>query len=149
MTRENEIPPLDTVTLAREIRVEWGNCDPLGIIFYPTYFHWIDASSQGLFREVGHDMRSLKETFGLAGPVIVDVGAQFMRPITYGDVVRAEAWIGEWRPKTFRTVHRFLKDGELVCTGHELRAWAMPDESRANGFKAEEIPDTFKSLFDL
>lgn len=149
MTKENAIPPVDTVTLVREITVEWGNCDPLGIIFYPTYFHWIDASSQALFREVGHDMRSLRETFGLAGPVIVDVGAAFRRPVTFGDTVRAEAWVGEWRSKTFRVDHRFLKDGELVCTGHEVRAWAMTDETSPSGFKAAEIPETFKSLFDI
>ena len=24
--------------------VHWGDCDPAGIIFYPTYFRWFDAS---------------------------------------------------------------------------------------------------------
>lgn len=149
MTDTDPTPPPGSVALARDITVEWGNCDPLGIIFYPTYFHWIDASSQALFREVGHDMRSLRKEFGLAGPVIVDTGAQFRRPVSFGDVVRAQAWIGEWRSKTFRIDHRFSKDGELVCAGHELRAWAMPDPDGATGFKAAEIPDAFKSLFTL
>ena len=25
--------------------VEWGDCDPAGIIFYPTYYRWMDAVS--------------------------------------------------------------------------------------------------------
>ena len=25
--------------------VEWGDCDPAGIIFYPTYYRWMDAAS--------------------------------------------------------------------------------------------------------
>lgn len=149
MTTTETTPPAGSVTLVRDITVEWGNCDPLGIIFYPTYFHWIDASSQALFREVGHDMRSLRKEFGLAGPVIVDVGAQFLRPISFGDIVRAEAWIGEWRSKTFRVDHRFLKGDELVCTGHELRAWAIADPETPTNFKAAPIPDTFVSLFTL
>ena len=28
-----------------ECRVHWGDCDPLGIIFYPTYFRWMDEAT--------------------------------------------------------------------------------------------------------
>ena len=24
----------------RTIRIEWGDCDPAGIVFYPRYFEW-------------------------------------------------------------------------------------------------------------
>ena len=27
--------------------VTWGDCDPAGIIYYPTYFRWIDAGRIG------------------------------------------------------------------------------------------------------
>lgn len=27
----------------RTIRIEWGDCDPAGIVFYPRYFEWFDA----------------------------------------------------------------------------------------------------------
>ena len=33
--------------------VEWGDCDPAGIIFYPTYYRWMDAASWHLFAEAG------------------------------------------------------------------------------------------------
>ena len=26
-------------------QVHWGDCDPAGIIFYPTYFRWMDAAT--------------------------------------------------------------------------------------------------------
>ncbi len=136
-----------TVIANRAFTVEWGECDPLGIIFYPTYFRWIDASSHVLFGLVGHDMRSLRATFGLEGPVIVDAGARFMRPVSYGDEIEASAWVGVWNEKTFRVEHRFACGGEPVCSGHELRAWAMPDEASPTGIKAAAIPDAFKSLF--
>ena len=35
-------------------QVQWGDCDPAGIIFYPTYFRWIDAASWALFDAVGY-----------------------------------------------------------------------------------------------
>ena len=29
---------MSTFTNTRTVRIEWGDCDPAGIIFYPTYF---------------------------------------------------------------------------------------------------------------
>ena len=147
MTSTPSEPQSGTVTAKRAFTVEWGECDPLGIIFYPTYFRWIDVSTHVLFRLVGHDMRSLRATFGLEGPVIVDAGARFLRPVSFGDQVEAMAWVGNWDEKTFRVEHRFTKDGEPVCAGHEVRAWAMPDKTSPTGMKAHTIPDEFRHLF--
>jgi acyl-CoA thioesterase FadM len=33
----------------RTVRIEWGDCDPAGIIFYPRYFEIFDASTALLF----------------------------------------------------------------------------------------------------
>ena len=140
-------PEAGSVVATREFTVEWGECDPLGIIFYPTYFRWIDASTHALFRQVGHDVRSLRAEFGLEGPVIVDTGASFVRPVSYGDRVTARAWIGAWNKKTFRVEHRFAHDDDTICFGHELRAWAMPDGTSPTGMKAEPVPDAFRHLF--
>jgi len=41
----------------RIVRVQWGDCDPAGIVFYPRYFEWFDASTILLFESL--DERSL------------------------------------------------------------------------------------------
>ena len=92
----NQFEPSGLV-LNRRLTVEWGHCDPLGIIFYPTYFLYFDDSSHRLFASAGHDMRSLRSEFGLAGPVIVETNARFMKPVTYGDDLTARAFVCEWR----------------------------------------------------
>ena len=33
----------------RKVRIEWGDCDPAGIVFYPRYFEMFDASTSALF----------------------------------------------------------------------------------------------------
>ena len=44
----------------RKVRIEWGDCDPAGIIFYPRYFEIFDASTSALFeRALGHDQASI------------------------------------------------------------------------------------------
>ena len=37
----------------RTVRIEWGDCDPAGIVFYPRYFAMFDASTSFLFEAVG------------------------------------------------------------------------------------------------
>ena len=34
----------------RRLAIEWGDCDPAGIVFYPRYFAMFDASTASLFQ---------------------------------------------------------------------------------------------------
>ena len=57
----------------RRVRIEWGDCDPAGIIFYPRYFEFFDASTSALIeRALGANIqiarfpvRRLADTWGL------------------------------------------------------------------------------------
>jgi 4-hydroxybenzoyl-CoA thioesterase len=31
-----------------EVAVEWGDCDPAGIVYYPAYFRWCDQATYRL-----------------------------------------------------------------------------------------------------
>ncbi len=37
----------------RAVTIEWGDCDPAGIVFYPRYFAMFDASTAALFAVAG------------------------------------------------------------------------------------------------
>ena len=42
----------------RLVRIEWGDCDPAGIIYYPRYFAFFDASTSALIeRALGMNKR--------------------------------------------------------------------------------------------
>ncbi|HYF43372.1 MAG TPA: acyl-CoA thioesterase, partial [Ramlibacter sp.] len=32
----------------------WGDCDPAGIIYYPTYYRWMDAATWSLVAAAGY-----------------------------------------------------------------------------------------------
>jgi 4-hydroxybenzoyl-CoA thioesterase len=34
----------------RTVRIEWDDCDPAGIVWYPRYFDMFDAATAGLVR---------------------------------------------------------------------------------------------------
>ena len=64
----------------RTVRIEWGDCDPAGIIFYPRYFEIFDASTTLLFERrlgmstisFGHSSFDVEHQLSLNGETCVE-----------------------------------------------------------------------------
>ena len=41
------------VVNVHRVRIDWGDCDPARIVFYPNYFRWFDQATSRLFESVG------------------------------------------------------------------------------------------------
>jgi len=122
------------------IVVDFADCDPARIVFYPRYFDWFDRASERLFRERGMAWPELWAHYQLAGFPIVDASAKFLGPARFGDTITLESWIGEWRSKLFIVEHRVHNGGEVIVEGRELRIWALRDPNNPEGMKAGVIP---------
>ena len=35
-----------------KVKVEWGDCDPYGIVFYPNFYKWMDNSQWNYFNKI-------------------------------------------------------------------------------------------------
>jgi 4-hydroxybenzoyl-CoA thioesterase len=112
----------------REIEIEWGDCDPAGIVFYPRYFAYFDACTGHLF-ELALGMKKIAwaEHYGIVGFPMVDTRASFKIPSRYGDVVTVETQATTFRRSSFDVQHRILKDGTLAVEGFETRVWTGRD----------------------
>lgn len=126
------------------IHVAWGDCDAAGIVFYPNYFRWFDACTHGLLESVDLGHRSLGARFGVIGTPLVDSGASFMSPATYGDSLTVVSRVVEVGRSRFVVEHRVSIAQRLVCVGKEVRVWAAQDESGA--LKAVAFPDEVSAL---
>jgi 4-hydroxybenzoyl-CoA thioesterase len=125
----------------RNVEIEWGDCDAAGIVFYPRYFAMFDASTAYLF-EAALGMKKIAWTkaFGIVGIPMVDTGAKFIVPSSYGDVITIETSAAEIRRSSFDIRHRVLKDGALAIEAHETRVWAGRDPADPNRIKSVAIP---------
>jgi hypothetical protein len=55
-----------TKTVVYEVDVMFGDCDPAGIVFFPNFSKWMDASSLHFFMECGiPPWRELAKTTGM------------------------------------------------------------------------------------
>ena len=64
----------------RIVRIEWADCDPAGIVYYPRYFAMFDTSTHHLFEAAGWKKRDLLKAFDIVGYPMVDTRAQFIIP---------------------------------------------------------------------
>ncbi|HEY6644153.1 acyl-CoA thioesterase [Povalibacter sp.] len=133
--------PIAGLIFRRELRIEWGDCDPAGIVFYPRYLAFFDANTAYLFEAAGLPKAEMVKTYDIIGMPLVDVGAKFFMPSRFGDRVIVESNVAEWKRSSLTIEHRILRDGKLAVQGHESRVWAGKDPERPGGIKARAIPD--------
>ena len=84
------------------VKVEFGDCDPARIVWFPNFFRWIDAASRHFFVECGvPPWHETERTIGIIGTPLVDTHAKFMKTASYGDVLQIHTSIAQWRGKSF------------------------------------------------
>src|SRR3954447_18779188 len=95
-------------------QVHWGDCDPAGIIFYPTYFRWIDAASWTLFETAGYGVKWMRDNH-MAMP-LVSAQCEFIAPAAQGDRCEVRSRIGRFGGKSFVVEHDVVRaDGVTLA----------------------------------
>jgi 4-hydroxybenzoyl-CoA thioesterase len=127
-------------------QVHWGDCDPAGIIFYPTYFRWMDAASWQLWAAVGYTAKRMKAEH-LAMPLVA-ADCRFIAPAEQGDRCEVRSRIARFGGKSFVVAHDMVReDGTALASGSETRVWGRFAGGPGTPLKGEAIPDAVKALF--
>ncbi|MGH6665201.1 MAG: acyl-CoA thioesterase [Pseudolabrys sp.] len=135
-----------TSTNIRTVRIEWGDCDPAGIIFYPRYFEIFDASTSALFeRAMGVTKIQLLKTFNFAGYPLARTRARFLKPTRFGDDVTVDTSVKFGRA-SFEIEHRLSLKGETCVECSETRVWVVRDAA-SGGIKSHPIPKEVLAKF--
>jgi 4-hydroxybenzoyl-CoA thioesterase len=128
-------------TSCRRLTIEWGHCDPAGIVFNPRFFEFFDASSWLLFEAaLGVKAQELAATFDIVGIALVDASANFLKPVKFGDAVEIVSRVSEFRRTSFEVEHRLSVNSALAVEGSESRVWAVRDPSNPDKIKTAPIP---------
>jgi 4-hydroxybenzoyl-CoA thioesterase len=137
------------LTNTRIVRVQWGDCDPAGIVFYPRYFEWFDASNSLLFEKAtGMTKIRMLEKYGGAGLPLLEARATFKVASQYGEDLQIESQVSEFRRSSFFVQHKVTKgDGTLALEGFETRLWTVRDPTDAKRLKSAALPDEVRAGF--
>jgi 4-hydroxybenzoyl-CoA thioesterase len=125
----------------RQFTVEWGHCDPAGIVFNRRFFEYFDWSAWQLFEAaLNVKPNELATAFGIVGIPLVGAKARFLRPAKFNDVADIASEVSEFRRSSFEVMHRISIGGALAVEGSETRVWAGRDPDDPVKMKGVPIP---------
>ena len=130
-----------------EFTVEFGDCDPAQIVFYPNFLKWIDSAARHFFAAAGIPKWSeMEAACGIIGTPLVEVTARFVRPATYGEEISVESWIDEWRARSFVMKHVVRRGDDVLVEGQEIRVFARRRADDPKRIEAVAAPEDIRRL---
>ena len=139
-------------TVTYTVRVEFGDCDPAGIVWFPNFFGWIDAASRYFFSECGVPRwEETTRTIGVIGTPLVDTHSRFLKTASYGDTLAVHVTVKEWRDKSFVQTYRITREDaqgqpDLIMECEEVRIFAATRDDGKNGIRAVTVPASIRLL---
>ena len=132
-----------TGRLARTLT--WGDCDPAGIIYYPTYYRWMDAATWALVGQGGYPAARLRA--GHLSMPLVDSQCAFLSSPTFGDECEVRSHVSRWGRSSFTVSHEFvlLPEGKVLARGSEARVWCRYEAGPGSPLKAIPLPDDLRA----
>ena len=129
------------LTNTRTTRIEWGDCDPAGIIFYVRYYDIFDVSTTMLLeRALGMKKIEYLKAYDFLGHPLVETRARFRA----ADAVRRRGHHRDrnrrLRPVELQDRAPASKGGTLAVEGFETRVWVIRDPTDPKRMKSQPIP---------
>lgn len=128
------------------VRVEFGHCDPAGIVWYPNFYEWFDAATHRLAERAGVGLHAVRAQ-GWLGLPLMQTGASYHRPVRFGEDVEVHSTVAGFERRSFRVEHRVLCAGELRLEGFEVRFLGEPHPDDPARLRAAVIPESFRRAF--
>lgn len=133
-------------TIVHTVTVQFGDCDPAGIVFFPNFARWMDAASLNFFLSNGvPPWRELQRTRGIVGTPVLETATRYLKTATYGETLHIHTSVIEWRAKTFTHRHVVYRGVDILCEGTEVRAFVAHD-AQTERMRAVPVPDDIRAL---
>jgi 4-hydroxybenzoyl-CoA thioesterase len=131
----------------RDVQIQWGDCDPANIVYYPRYFAMFDDSTSIMFEASGFSKQDLVHKYGLVGIPMVDTRAKFYIPSTHGDWIRIESRIESFKRSSFEVVHNVFKGDALAIEAFETRVLVGRHPDDPEKLKSAPMPSEIIERF--
>jgi 4-hydroxybenzoyl-CoA thioesterase len=132
----------------RQFAIEWGHCDPAGIVFNARFFEFFDGGTWLMFeRALGAKPHEWPARYGVFGIPLVDAGARFIAPARHGDVVELTSQVTAFRRSSFNVEHKLTVQGATVVKGRETRVWAARRPDDPDKIMSKPIPPEVIACF--
>ena len=130
----------------RSFTVEFGQCDPSGIVYNPNFFVWFDLSVHALLARAGLSLKALIEEYGIDGIPVVEYKSRFLAPARWGDQLTIDTSVVKLHRCAFDLKHRVFNAGTLAVECAETRVCTALDPALGRA-KARKLPEKLAAAF--
>jgi 4-hydroxybenzoyl-CoA thioesterase len=134
------------LTNKRTVLVEFGHCDPSGIVYNPNYFIWFDMSVHALLARGGLSLKEMIAEFGIDGIPVVEYKSKFLAPARWGDELLFDTRVVNLHRCAFDIQHRVFNVGVLAAECLETRACTAVDPLEGR-IKVRALPEKLVEVF--
>lgn len=127
--------------LALSIPVRWADLDANNHVNNATYFTYIEQARIVWLESIG-----AQNTADGQGPVVVQTGCDFLKPISYPETLEVRVYGGAPGRSSFPTLYEILsaENSEIkYATGQAIMVW-----TDRNAGKSHPLPDFLRKLLE-
>lgn len=129
------------------VDVDWGDCDPAGLLLAPRTHHWMDSAADHFFSGCGLPAwRELQRTRGIVGLTPIEQHARYVRPAACGDRLRITTEVMQWLPDAVVQRHVATRGDELIFECVETLAFVAHDPADPPHVRVVPVPEDIRLL---
>lgn len=113
-----------------QFRVQWGDCDPAGIIFYPRVLAYMNEATHAMLEQAGFPLATLNAR-GVIGVPMVSLSISYQRVLNLGDYAQIVSDVTEIGRTSIKIRHRVMRGEEQASEAHEIRVYARRNDDGA------------------
>ena len=126
-----------------KIIVNWGDCDPAGIVFYPNFYKWMDEAHWHYFKKIDQSILELKKQYKIIGLPLLKTSGIYYKPCKQGDTLEIETRLIELNNSSLRLQHIIYSKDLIASIGYETRIWA---KKKGTKISSHPIPGIIKDV---
>lgn len=120
MSTEKELASRERLSHEIEITPAFYDIDVMEIVYHGHYVRFLELARSALLAKFGYDYPRMRDS-GYAWPV-VDMRLKYVRPATFGQVLKVRATITEWENRL--RIDYLLRDaatGQKINSAHTIQ----------------------------
>ena len=144
---KNRLNKSRSIISRKKIHIEWGDCDPAQIVYFPRYLEYFDACTTALFKKADLPKKDMIKKYRIIGIPVVDLRVSFIAPSRFGDEVVVESEVIEWRRSSFCIRHRLFNVNVLSVECFETRVWCGKSPKKPEKIESKPLPPEVVAKF--
>ena len=127
-------------------RLQWSECDPGGIVFFPHYARWMVDGLNEMLLSLGIDPNKSVDENTRGGLPVLTIAMTFASAPALHELITHQISVKKIGGKSLVFVHRFLRDDQLLMEAEETRVWAQHDLTNPTTLRTVLVPDDVREL---